>query len=69
MGENPLKCTTQDEKGLILNVILFYLIFWSPLKIMNQKLLNFHKDYILDYYNSKFHHNHPQMCLYMLKKD
>jgi hypothetical protein len=26
-GENLLKCTTQDEKGLVLIVVLFYLIF------------------------------------------
>jgi hypothetical protein len=31
VGENPLRCTTHDEKGLVI-------IFWSPLKIMNQKL-------------------------------
>jgi hypothetical protein len=28
-GENLLRCTTQDEKGLVFNAILFYLIFWS----------------------------------------
>jgi hypothetical protein len=38
MGENPLKCTTQDEKGIVLIVIFFYLIFWSPYKIMIQNL-------------------------------
>jgi len=26
-GEKPLKCTTQDKKGLVLIAILFYLIF------------------------------------------
>jgi len=26
-GENPLRCTTQDEKGLVLTTILFYPIF------------------------------------------
>jgi len=30
MGENPLRCTTQDEKGLVFTTILFYSIFWSP---------------------------------------
>jgi hypothetical protein len=29
-GENPLRCTTQDEKGLILTRVLLYLIFWTP---------------------------------------
>jgi len=29
-GEIPLRCTTQDEKGLVFNAILFYPIFWSP---------------------------------------
>ncbi len=29
-GENPLRCTTQDEKGLAFNAIPFYPIFWSP---------------------------------------
>jgi len=24
MGENPLRCTTEDEKGLVLTIILFY---------------------------------------------
>jgi hypothetical protein len=42
-GENPLRCTTQDKKGLVLTTILFYLIFWSPQKIMNQKLLKISK--------------------------
>jgi len=27
MGENPLRCTTQDKKGLVLTKVLFYLIF------------------------------------------
>jgi len=27
MGENLLKCTTQDEKGIVLIVIFFYSIF------------------------------------------
>ncbi len=27
LGENPLRCTTQDEKGLVLTTILFYPIF------------------------------------------
>jgi hypothetical protein len=26
-GENPLRCTTHDEKGLILTTIFFNLIF------------------------------------------
>ncbi len=26
-GENLLRCTTHDEKGLVLNVVLFYIIF------------------------------------------
>jgi hypothetical protein len=26
-GENPLRCTTQHEKGLVLNEIIFYPIF------------------------------------------
>jgi hypothetical protein len=26
-GENPFRCTTHDEKGLVLNAILFYPIF------------------------------------------
>ncbi len=29
-AENCLRCTTQDEKGLVLTTILFYFIFWSP---------------------------------------
>jgi hypothetical protein len=28
--ENPLRCTTQDEKSLVFTTILFYPIFWSP---------------------------------------
>jgi hypothetical protein len=40
-GENLLRCTTHDEKGLILTTFLFYPIFWSPWKIMNQKLSKF----------------------------
>jgi hypothetical protein len=27
MGENPLRCTTWDEKGLVFNVVLFNPIF------------------------------------------
>jgi hypothetical protein len=27
MGENPLRCIAQDEKGLVFTTILFYLIF------------------------------------------
>jgi len=42
-GENPLKCITHDEKDLIFITILFYPIFWSPQKIMNQKLSNISK--------------------------
>jgi hypothetical protein len=38
LGENLLRCTTHDEKGLILTTILFYFVFWSPYKIMNEKL-------------------------------
>ncbi len=38
MGENPLRCTTHDEKGPVLIVIIFYLIFDPHKKIMNQKL-------------------------------
>jgi hypothetical protein len=30
LGENPLRCTTQDKKGLVLIAFLFYLIFWFP---------------------------------------
>ncbi len=29
-GENPLRCTTHDKKGLVLTIVLFYPIFWSP---------------------------------------
>jgi hypothetical protein len=29
-GENPLRCTTDDEKGLVLIVVIFYFIFLSP---------------------------------------
>jgi hypothetical protein len=25
----PLRCIIHDEKGLVLTVVLFYLIFWS----------------------------------------
>jgi hypothetical protein len=41
--KNPLKCTTHDEKDLVFIKILFYPIFWSPQKIMNQKLSNISK--------------------------
>jgi hypothetical protein len=35
---------------------------------MNQRLSNISKGpYILNHYNYEFHHNHPQMCLYMIK--
>jgi hypothetical protein len=27
MGENPLRCTTQDEKNLLLIAVIFYLVF------------------------------------------
>jgi hypothetical protein len=27
MGENPLRCITQDEKGLVLIVVIFTLYF------------------------------------------
>jgi hypothetical protein len=27
MGENPLRCTTHDKKGLILTMVLFTLYF------------------------------------------
>jgi hypothetical protein len=30
MGENPFRCTTHDEKGLVLTIDLFYPIVWSP---------------------------------------
>jgi hypothetical protein len=43
MGENPLKCTTQDEKGLILTTVLFYPYFDPHKKIMKQKLSKFSK--------------------------
>ncbi len=29
-GENPLRCTTQDKKGLVLTIVFFYPIFGSP---------------------------------------
>jgi hypothetical protein len=34
---------------------------------MNQKLSKFSKILFLDYYNFRFHHNHSNMCLYMVK--
>ncbi len=43
LGENLLRCTTHDEKGLVLTTTLFYLIFWFPHKIMNEKLSKFSK--------------------------
>jgi len=36
---------------------------------MNQKLSKFQNDYILNHYNFRFHHNCPQMCFYMVKKN
>jgi hypothetical protein len=30
LGENPLRCTIHDEKGLVLTEFVFYPIFWSP---------------------------------------
>jgi hypothetical protein len=27
VGENPFRCTTQDEKDLVLTIVLFYFIF------------------------------------------
>jgi hypothetical protein len=41
MGENLLRCITQDKKGLVLIVILFYPL--SPYQIMNQNLSKFSK--------------------------
>ncbi len=38
MGENPLRCTTHDEKGLVFTTILFTLYFDPHKKIMSQKL-------------------------------
>ncbi len=38
MGENPLRCTTHDEKGLVFTAILFTLYFDPHKKIMSQKL-------------------------------
>jgi hypothetical protein len=58
MGENPIRCTTHDEKGPVLIVVTFNLIFDPQKKKMNQKLSKNLKDYILDYYNFRFHHNH-----------
>jgi len=57
-GENPLKCTTHDEKGLVFTRVHFYFIFWSPKNKKNQKLLKI-SDYILNHYKSRFHYNHP----------
>jgi hypothetical protein len=34
---------------------------------MNKKLSKISEKLYLNY-NLKFHHNHPQMCLYMIKK-
>jgi hypothetical protein len=39
------------------------------IKNMNQKLAKILEGLYLDYYNFRFHHNHPYMCLYMVKKD
>jgi hypothetical protein len=40
LGENLLKCTTKDEKGLVHTIVFFSLIFLSPTKLMNQKVSN-----------------------------
>jgi len=39
-GENLLRCTTKDERGLVHTIVLFSLIFLSPSKLMNQKVSN-----------------------------
>jgi len=54
------------KPNLYCNFFLPYVLI--PKKIMNQKLSKFQKDYILDNYNFRFHHNHSKMCLYMIKK-
>jgi hypothetical protein len=55
LSENPLRCTTQDEKGLVLTIALFYLIF-DPIKNNEfKRCQKFQKDYILDYSNFRFH--------------
>jgi hypothetical protein len=40
LGENPLRCTTKDEKGLVHTIVFFSLIFLFPSKLMNQKVSN-----------------------------
>jgi hypothetical protein len=40
LGPNSLRCTTKDKKDLVLNGILFYLIFWFPSILMNQNVSN-----------------------------
>jgi hypothetical protein len=37
-GENPLRFVVQDEKGLVLNAIVFYIL--SPSIVMSKKVSN-----------------------------
>jgi hypothetical protein len=39
LGENPLRCTTQDEKGLILIVVLFLPYILIPMKNNESKVI------------------------------
>jgi len=31
-GENPLRCTTEDKKGLILVIYIFFTLYFDPHK-------------------------------------
>lgn len=37
-GENPLRCVVQDEKDLVLNAIVFYIL--SPSIVISKKMSN-----------------------------
>jgi hypothetical protein len=54
MGENLLRCTTQDEKGSSL-YSMFFPLYFDPHKKMSQK---FQKDYILNHYKFRSYHSH-----------
>jgi hypothetical protein len=57
-SENLLKCTTQDEKDLVFIIVFFLPYILIPIKNNKSKISNIQKDYILDHYDFRFHHDH-----------
>ncbi len=42
-GENPFRCTTQDERDLVLAIVLFLLYILIPIKNNESKVVKYFK--------------------------